>query len=68
MKKCAADVIGWSKSLMELFFDTAYFLYHTNLHGVIQNPKKFIWGKTEIEYVGFWIKKDGVRPTFDLTQ
>ena len=40
-----------------------YFLYYTNLHGVIQNPLKFKWGQQEIEYLGFWIKKDRVQPT-----
>ena len=32
-------------------------------HGIIQNPKKFVWGRAEIEFVGFWLTRDGVRPT-----
>lgn len=62
IKKCVDDVVGWANTLIQLFFDTAYFLLHTGSHGVIQNPKKFAWGQEEIEYVGFHIKKDGVRP------
>ena len=63
LKKCVDDVIGWATTLLQLFFETCHFLTHTNKHGVIQNPSKFVWGQTELEYVGFWLKTDGVRPT-----
>ena len=51
--------------MVELFFDTAHFLHYTNLHGVIQNPLKFVWGRRVIEYLGFMITEDGVQPTED---
>ena len=35
------------------------------MHGTIQNPDKFVWGREELEFVGFWLTKDGVRPTDD---
>ena len=57
------DVVGWATTLDELFQDTVQFLTHTNAHGVVQNPKKFNWGKQELEYVGFQLLKDGVRPS-----
>ena len=63
MKKCVDDVLGWAKTLVELFFDTAYFLYYTNTHGVIQNPLKFVWGKKVVEYLGFTLTQDGVQPS-----
>ena len=63
MKKCVDDVLGWAKSLLQLFHNTAYFLSHTGAHGVIQNPKKFVWGRRELEYVGFWLKDNGIKPT-----
>lgn len=62
-KKCVDDVIGWAATLEQLFFDTAEFLTHTSQHGVVQNARKFVWGRQEIEYVGFLITKDGVRPS-----
>ena len=52
MKKCIDDVLGWSDLLLQLFPDTAYFLYHKGSHGIIQNPKKFVWGQQEHKYVG----------------
>ena len=32
-------------------------------NGVIQNLDKFVWGVRELEFVGFWLSEDGVRPT-----
>ena len=63
MKKCIDDVIGWVQTLLQLFHDITTFLSHTSFHGVIENPKKFVFGKQEVEYVGFWLKKDGLKPT-----
>ena len=65
IKKCVDDVVGWAKTLLQLFYDTTHFLSYTGAHGIIQNPKKFVWGKEELEYVGFFLKKDGVKPTED---
>ena len=65
-KKCVDDVLGWAPMLYELFFNTVTFLYQTNCHGVIQNPDKFHWGKREIEYLGFWVTENGLRPTQDM--
>ena len=63
LKKCVDDVLGWANSLLQLFHDVTNFIYTTNLHGVIQNPLKFTWGREEVEFLGFWLKKDGVQPT-----
>ena len=62
-KKCVDDVAGWAPTLDQLFLDTVDFLTHTNKHGIVQNAKKFNWGKREIEYVGFFIKEDSVPPS-----
>ena len=61
-KKCIDDVAAWADTLTKLFQDTVEFLSHTNAHGVVQNPTKFNWGKRKLEYVGFFIMEDGVRP------
>ena len=63
IKKCVDDVLGWAKTLLQLFYDVTQFLSHTSAHGVIQNPKKFTWGRKEVEFVGFWVKQDGIKPT-----
>ena len=63
LKKCVDDMLGWAETLTQLFFDAAFFLYHTNSFGIIRNPVKFVWGRQELEYLGFWIKDDGIKPT-----
>lgn len=63
IKKCVDDVLGWATSLLQLFHDTAYTLL---LHGILRShpkPPKNRLGQREIEFVGFWLKKDGVKPT-----
>ena len=35
----------------------------TGAHGIVQNPKKFVFDKEELGFVSFWIQKDGIRPT-----
>ncbi len=49
----------WWETLKQLFWDTEI----TGQHGIIQNPGKFVWGCRELEFVGFWLTKDGIRPT-----
>ena len=65
VKKCVDDVLCWADTLEQLFLDTAFFLTHTNSFGIIQNPAKFKWGRRELEFLGFWIKEDGIKPMQD---
>ena len=64
-KTCVDEVSGWATTLLQLFLDTADFLTHTGCHGIMQNPKKIIWAKIVIEYLGFWISEDRVQPSND---
>ena len=52
-KKCIDDVAGWADTLAQLFKDATEFLTVTARHGIVQNVKKFTWGRRELEYVGF---------------
>ena len=67
-KKCVDDVSGWADTLDQLFWDTVDFLEVTGNHGIIQNPEKFCWGRRELEFVGFWLTEDGIRPTDETCQ
>ncbi len=62
------DVCGWADTLKQLFWDTVGFLEITGHHGIIQNPKKIVWGRAELEFVGFWLTRDGIRPTDETCQ
>ena len=65
-RKCVDDVVGWATDLCQLFWDAVEFLTLTGQHEIVQNPKKFVFGREEIEFVGFWIAKDGIRPTEEM--
>ena len=67
-KKCVDDVCGWANTLKQLFLDTDEFLSLAGMHGIVQNPDKFVWGRRELEFVGFWLTVDGVRPTEGTVQ
>ena len=62
-KKCIDYVAGWADTLAQLFEDTKEFQTVTTRYVIVQNVKKFIWGWRELEYVGFWIMEDRVRPS-----
>ena len=66
--KYVNDVAGWANTLSQLFMDTVAFLDVTGRNGVIQNPEKFVWGRRELEFVGFWVKEEGVCPTQEMTE
>ena len=38
------------------------FLVLTFSHGITQNPTKFVFGKKEVEFIGFQIMEDGFAP------
>lgn len=67
-KKCTDDVAGWAPTPEQLFWDTCEFLTVTCDHRIIQNKKKFVWSREELEYDDLYIMKDGVRPSDDTLQ
>ena len=52
------NVLGWADSSMQLFMDAGECLNITGNHMVIKNSDKFVLGQRELEYIGFWLKKD----------
>ena len=68
ISKCVDDVCLWGDSLEEAFLRTCQYLTHSNNNGIIFNPEKFMLGKEEIEFVGFQLTKDGIKPTEETLQ
>ena len=62
-KKCVDDTCMWTDSLEENFHKTCGFLTLCSNAGIIFNKKKFQFAKEEVEYVGFNITKDSVKPS-----
>ena len=62
-EKVVDDIIQWSGNLEESFYRICNILSYGSKSGMLFCPKKFQFAKDEVEYVGFMIGKDGIRPT-----
>ena len=60
--KCIDDTLLWSNTLEESFFQACNWLDICGRNGIILNPDKFIFGQTTVEFAGFEITPDSVRP------
>ena len=60
--KCIDDVLLWSNTIEESFNQTADWLDTCGRHGITLNPDKFVFAEDEVEFAGFQITLDMVRP------
>ena len=61
--KCVDDAILWSNSIQESFLQTCEFLTLCSKNGVVFNKKKFQFCRDEVEFAGFSIGKNTVKPS-----
>ena len=57
------DALLWKSSIDEQFFHTCRYLTLCSKNGIIFNKKKFVFCKKEIEFAGFMIGNDEIRPS-----
>ena len=60
--KCIDDTLLWSDTIHDSFFQAAQWLDICGRHGITLNPDKFIFAQDEVEFAGFEITNDAVRP------
>ena len=60
--KCVDDVIMWDETLQEHWWRIIDYLILVGRHGIIMNPKKFQFCQREVEFAGFLITQDDVKP------
>ncbi len=60
--KCVDDTLLWSDTIEESFFQACNWLDTCGRHGITLNPEKFSFAKDEVEFAGFEITNDTVRP------
>ena len=60
--KCVDDTLLWSETIEESFFHAANWLDTCSRHGITLNPDKFSFAKDKVEFAGFEITNDTVRP------
>ncbi|VDI34220.1 Hypothetical predicted protein [Mytilus galloprovincialis] len=60
--KCVDDVLLWADSIEESFFQAVQWLDICGRHGITLNPDKFIFGQDIVEFAGFEVTSNTVRP------
>ena len=56
------DTILWANNLSDIFYSTCEFLTKCGNNGITLNPKKFQFGKDEVEFAGFEITSNSIKP------
>ena len=65
--KCIDDALIWADTLEENFYRTVEWLDICGRNGITLNPDKFQFGKDEVEFAGFDIGLQDVRPAKHLS-
>ncbi|XP_061178429.1 uncharacterized protein LOC133187074 [Saccostrea echinata] len=60
--KCIDDVLLWADSLEDNFFQVAKWLDICEQNGITLNPEKFLFAQDTVEFAGFEITLNSVRP------
>lgn len=60
--QCIDDACLWDSNLKEAFFHAVDWLDTCAQHGITLNPEKFVFGAPTVEFAGFEITPDSVRP------
>ncbi|KAK3704765.1 hypothetical protein QZH41_000934 [Actinostola sp. cb2023] len=60
--KCVDDTLLWADNLSESFTQAIDWLDLCGHHGITLNPDKFVFGADSVEFAGFEITPDSVRP------
>ena len=61
--RCVDDCLPWTNSIEDMFFVVCEYLTLTGKHGIIQSPSKFVFCQKELEFVGFWLGEDSIKPS-----
>ena len=66
--KCIDDTLLWADSMEESFFQAANWLDVCGRNGITLNPDKFVFCQEEVEFAGFTITMNNVRPCYKYLQ
>lgn len=66
--KCVDDVCLWSPTTEENFMKTCKYLHLCSTNGIIFNPEKFVFSKDEVDFLGFKVTKDSLKPADHMLQ
>ena len=60
---CIDDGCLWDKTTKENFFRTCKYIDRCGRNGIILNPKKFVFSQDKVDFVGYEVGPDYVRPS-----
>ena len=66
--RCIDDSLLWDDSIGSSFWHTVDYISHCADKGIVFNPDKFHFAKMEVEFAGFLITANGVKPTKKMTE
>ena len=62
MTKCVDDTLLWADNIEDSFHQAVHWLDTCGKNGITLNPEKFVFSSCEVEFAGFSITMDSVRP------
>lgn len=66
--RCIDDTILWDNSIESSFWHTMEYINNCSKNGIVFNPQKFHFAEKEVEFAGFLITEDGIKPTKKMTE
>ena len=61
--RCVDDSLLWDRDIRDAFWDTLDYIKLCADNGVVFNPSKFVFGEDEVNFAGYNITNNGIRPT-----
>ena len=68
MEKCVDDTLLWDSTIEENFRRVAEYLTHCSARGITFNEEKFKFARMEVEFLGYIITADSVRPSEEFLE
>ena len=62
MTKIVDDSLLWSKDVATNFYETCNYLDLCGRNGIVLNPSKFELCKKEVEFAGFQVRMETIKP------
>ena len=66
--RCIDDSLLWDDSIESSFWHTIEYINHCANKGIVFNPDKFRFAEMEVEFAGFQVTANGVKPTKRMTE
>ena len=66
--RCIDDSLLWDNDIADSFWHTVKYISHCGSNGVVFNPPKFVFGKDVVDFAGFTVTEDGVKPTAHMVE